>query len=126
MCLQARPVAFNDVGTEIHALIDEWRKAFSASPPPEDTVKVNLTPELLRRWFGDAMLQQPIHISDLQRASVVDFLRLLDYPNEYVPILTRSSPTGDIPLATERVDVMDKNALNARLARSYLLELEDA
>ena len=71
------------------------------------------------------MLQQPIHISDLQRASVVDLLRLLDYPNEYVPIITRSSPTGDIPLATERVDVMDKNALNARLARSYLLELMD-
>jgi hypothetical protein len=27
--------------------------------------------------------------------------------------------------ATERVDVVDKDALNARLARSYLVELMD-
>ena len=33
------------------------------------STKVNLTPELLRRWFGDALLQQPMHITDLQRAS---------------------------------------------------------
>src|SRR5262245_46072654 len=33
--------------------------------------------------------------------------RLLDYPNDYVPVLTRhSSATGDAP-TLERVDVMD-------------------
>jgi hypothetical protein len=32
------------------------------------------------------MLQQPVQIADLQRASVVDLLRLPDY---YVPVLTR-------------------------------------
>ena len=32
---------------------------------------VDLTPDALRRWFGDAMLQQPVQISDLNRASVV-------------------------------------------------------
>ena len=87
--------------------------------------RVVLTPEVLRRWFADAMLQQPVRIADLQRASVVDLLRLLDYPNDYVPVLTRKSPTHDDSPASEIVNVMDKNALNARLARSYLVELMD-
>jgi hypothetical protein len=87
--------------------------------------KVDLTTELLRRWFGDAMLQEPMHIADLQRASVVDLLRLLDYPNDYVPVLTRHAPATEGQPARERVDVIDKGALNARLARSYLVELLD-
>jgi len=69
------------------------------------------------------MLQQPLHIADLQRASVVDLLRLLDYPNDYVPVLTRHDPASEGQPATERVDMVDKSALNERLARSYLVEL---
>ena len=71
------------------------------------------------------MLQLPMHIADLQRASVVDLLRLLDYPNDYVPVLTRHAPDEIGGPARERVDVVDKGALNARLARSYLVELLD-
>ena len=126
--LQERPVTFNEVGAEIHALLEGWREAFGDAPVQhlnESAAKVELTPELLRRWFGDAMLQQPVHITDLQRASVVDLLRLLDYPNDYVPVLTRHAPGVEGGAASERVDVMDKSALNARLARSYLVELMD-
>ena len=65
------------------------------------------------------------HITDLRRASVVDLLHLLDYPNDYVPVLTRQTPATAGQSATERVDVVDKGALNARLARSYLVELLD-
>jgi hypothetical protein len=87
--------------------------------------KVDLTPELLRRWFGETMLQQPVRITDLGRASVVDLLRLLDYPNDYVPVITRrATETAGLPVSGQ-VDVLDKNALNARLARSYLVELMD-
>jgi hypothetical protein len=67
-------------------------------------------------------------IADLQKASVVDLLRLLDYPSDYVPVLTRyfqPTATGPQQQAFERVDVLDKTALNARLARSYLVELMD-
>ena len=71
------------------------------------------------------MLQQPVHIADLRRASVVDLLRLLDYPNDYVPLLTRHESADKGTPAVERVDAMDKNALNARLAPSYLVELMD-
>ncbi len=126
--LQERPTGFNEVQAEIQHLLQGWHAAFGDQPPQhsmEKAAKVNLTPELLRRWFGDAMLQQPVHITDLQRASVVDLLRLLDYPNNYVPVLTRHLPASQGAAASERVEVLDKEAMNARLARSYLVELMD-
>ena len=69
------------------------------------------------------MLQQPANIADLQRGSVADLLRLVDYPNDYVPVLTRHDPAFEDQPATERVDVIDMSALNERRARSYLVEL---
>ena len=126
--LQKRPVGYNEVSAEIRELLAEWGNAFGDPPGThihEKAAKIDLTAELLRRWFGDAMLQEPVQITDLQRASVVDLLRLLDYPNDFVPVLTRHAPAGEGQPATERVDVVDKGALNARLARSYLVELMD-
>jgi len=126
--LQARPAGYNEVRGEIQALLEAWRNAFGdqlGAHANERAAKIDLTAELLRRWFGDALLQQPVQIADLQRASVVDLLRLLDYPNDFVPVLTRHKPEAEGEPATERVDVVDKGALNARLARSYLVELMD-
>jgi hypothetical protein len=126
--LQKRSLEYNDVRAEIQALLDEWCQAFAdvtGIHANERLAKVDLSAELLRRWFGDAMLQQPLHIADLQRASVVDLLRLLDYPNDYVPVLTRHAADAEHEPATERVDVVDKGTLNTRLARSYLVELLD-
>ena len=126
--LQNRSTGFNDLQREIEVLLGAWREAFGDPPGQhnmEMSAKVDLTPALLRRWFKDAMLQQPVHIADLERASVVDLLRLLDYPNDYVPVLTRQTPVDQSLSPFEVVDVLDKNALNARLARSYLLELMD-
>jgi hypothetical protein len=124
--LQARPTEYNEVTVEMQELLDGWRSAFGDAlgvHTNERIAKIDLTAEILRRWFGEAMLQQPMKTADLQRASVVDLLRLLDYPNDYVPVLTRHV-AEDQP-ATKRVDVVDKGALNARLARSYLVELLD-
>jgi hypothetical protein len=126
--LQARPAGYNEVRAEIQELLVAWRTAFGDQlgvHANERAAKIDLTAEILRRWFGDAMLQQPMQIADLQRASVVDLLRLLDYPNDFVPVLTRHEPEAKGQPARERVDVVDKGALNARLARSYLVELMD-
>lgn len=126
--LQGRPMTFNDLEAECRELLRGWERAFGDDQynhPNEEKAKVNVTPELLRRWFKDAMLQHPVHIADLQRASVVDLLRLLDYPNDYVPVLTRHLPASEGMPVLEQVDIMDKRALNARLARSYLVELMD-
>jgi hypothetical protein len=131
--LQGRAVTYNDMDAEIHELLQGWYSAFKdtvGAHRNEEAAKVVLTAELLRRWFGDAMLKEPMRIADLERASAVDLLRLLDYPNDYVPVLTRREPAlkGSLPpkgQPAERVDVVDKVALNARLARSYLVELLD-
>jgi hypothetical protein len=128
--LRNRPASYSALEAEISELIHEWRKSFepptaAAGPVParEVNVKVDLSPDLLRRWFGDAMLREPVRIADLQRASVVDLLRLLDYPGDFVPVVTRWRMDGTN--AAERVDILDKVALNARLAHSYLSELMD-
>jgi uncharacterized protein DUF4062 len=121
-----RPHAFNVLEFEIHELLDQWRDAFGDPPgthAKEEAAKVDLSPALLRRWFGEAMLCEPIRIADLQRSSVVDLLRLLDYPSDFVPVVTQRQPGGGS--VSECVNVMDKTALNARLAKSYLVELMD-
>ena len=129
--LQARPVGYNDIAAEVNGVLVDWGKSFNDDPGThanEQSAKIDLTATVLRRWFGDALLQQPLRIADLQRASAVDLLRLLDYPNDYVPVLTRYAQNADGKAATERVevvDVVDKVALNSRLARSYLVELLD-
>ena len=119
--LRARPTILDDVDQEINQVMSEWQVAM----PSERSAKVDITPELLRRWFGEAMLQQPVHITDLERASVVDLLRLLDYPSDYVPVITRRANANVNLPVSDQVDVLDKHALNARLARSYLIELMD-
>jgi hypothetical protein len=125
--LRARPVAYNDIAVEIDALLELWRNTFKDTPGSsanETKIKIDLTPEILRRWFGEMMLTQPLEIGDLRRASAVDILRLLDYPNDFVPVLTR--PGGDdAPTTSRLVGLVDKTALNARLSRSYLVELLD-
>jgi hypothetical protein len=59
---------------EIQDPLDGWLNASGDDVQHlnEAAAQVDLTPELRRRWFGDSMLQQPVHIADLQRASIVD------------------------------------------------------
>ncbi|MEY2401682.1 MAG: hypothetical protein QOJ08_1793 [Ilumatobacteraceae bacterium] len=103
-----------------------WASAFGTRTDPHENerkVKVDLSADRLRQWFGDAMLQQPVEIADLTRASVVDLMRLLDYPNDFVPVLCDRVPDLDEP--TGDVEVIEKSALSARLAHSYLTELKE-
>jgi hypothetical protein len=49
---------------------------------------------------------------------------MLDYPNDFVPVVsTRVDPTSPAPV--DPIKVVDKMALNAQLAHSYVLELMD-
>lgn len=95
-----------------------------AAQDAEQQAKHAVTPDALKRWFGDAMLQQPVQISDINRATVVDLIRLVDYPSSCVPVLTRVRVAGREE-AVVQIDVVDKVALNARLAQSYLTELKE-
>ncbi|HEX5079334.1 MAG TPA: DUF4062 domain-containing protein [Geminicoccaceae bacterium] len=121
--LRTMPAAATDIHSQMEAVFKLWQQVVG-DPRQEESVKVDVTSDLLRRWMGDAMLQQPVRITDLAQASVVDLLRLLDYPNDFVPVVIQR---GDLPptMATESVKVVDKTALNAQLAQSYVIELMD-
>ncbi len=124
-----------DLELELTEIIKLWREAFGAeadSMQKEKAMKITLTPNVLRRWFGDTMLQQPVRISDLSRATVIDLMRILDYPSEFVPIATEHgfseeiNPTPSDPTEEqELIKVVDKSALNAKLGQSYVSELMD-
>ncbi len=121
------PEQHDDVRAMSHRYLTEgWARAFGTRIDPhaaERKVKVDVSADRLRHWFGDAMLQQPVEVTDLKRASVVDLIRLLDYPNDFVPVLCDRVPDLDEP--TGDIHVIDKSALTARLARSYLDELKE-
>jgi Domain of unknown function (DUF4062) len=127
--LSKQPVdEHDDVHETSHRYLTEgWTRALSLrSTDPnasEHKIKIDLTADRLQRWFGDLMFQQPVEVNDLNRASVVDLMRLLDYPSDFVPVL--SGRLQDVNEPTGQVNVVDKSALMARLARSYLNELKE-
>ena len=121
--LVARPGAKTDNESGMTAVFGVWTAAFDGKEAVE---KVDISEDLLRRWFGDALLQQPVRIADLAQASVVDLLRMLDYPSDFVPVVsTRPPPAGADPVKVDPIKVVDKTALNAQLAHTYVLELMD-
>ena len=110
-----------------HCMIKGWMPAFGGpgssemnALDAEKRAKVDLDSDLLLRWFGDSMLQQPVEIADLQRVSETDLLRVLDYPSPFVPVLSRRVHESDPALG--QIDVVDRVRLNARLAYRYLSE----
>jgi hypothetical protein len=119
--LVARRETIVDTEAEMEAVFAIWTQSFGDK---EAACKIVLNQELLRRWFGDAMLQQPVLITDLAQASVVDILRMLDYPSNYVPVVCTRTNEKSTP-TPEPVKVVDKAALNAQLAQSYMIELMD-
>jgi hypothetical protein len=57
--LQTRPAEYSEVSAEIGGVLNGWRTSFGDAlgvHANERMAKVDLTTELLRRWFGDAML----------------------------------------------------------------------
>lgn len=128
--LARRPAVAGDATAAEEIMRDCWAPAFrgagtgaNTAQQGEEAAKIDLSADLLQRWFGDSMLQQPVEIADLKRVSVVDLLRLVDYPSPFVPVLSGRAPGSAEPLG--QVDVLDKTALNARLAHSYLTELKE-
>jgi hypothetical protein len=107
-------------------LHEGWPRSLGSRGDPhaaERRLAVDVNPDRLRRWFGDAMLQQAVEVRELGRASVVDVLRLVDYPSDFVPVLSNRVLERDEP--TGIIDVIDKAALTSRLARSYFDELKE-
>ena len=80
-CARGRD-AYNDITAEIREASGPLGETLQRRAPEIPSTRCRsrsiLTPEILRRWFGEMMLTQPLEIGDLRRASAVDILRLLD------------------------------------------------
>lgn len=109
----------SDVTRIAKEYIDRWNRFFDASPKGESEAAIPVTAPNLRLWFGEALQENPVLLHNLEAASSIDLLRILDYPNDFVPVeethVTR--PTC--------VRLIDKRKLASKVARSSVAEMLD-
>ena len=109
--------AGTDVNRLVQGCIDRWNALFASQAGGEADVAEQVTTPNLRLWFGEALQESPVAITDLDSASAVDLLRILDYPNDFVPVQeSTAEPAGGVRL-------IDKRRLQAQMARSAVVEM---
>lgn len=120
--MKRRSSVESDVVEEAQAIVGVFESEFNAND--EYSLKLDVNEANLERWFGEAMITQPIHVDDLSAVNALDLVRLLDYPSHFVPVLSGSKTKGSG--ASAKVNVIDTRALSDGLARSYVKELLDS
>jgi hypothetical protein len=109
----------SDISRVVQSCIDRWNALFASHAGGESEVVEQVTVPNLRLWFGEALQDSPVAIANLDAATAVDLLRILDYPNDFVPVLESGpDPTGTVRL-------IDKRRLQAQVARSAVVEMLD-
>lgn len=98
-------------------LEQDWNAA--VSPGNESSIALTVNVPNLRLWLGDSFLETPIRIENLESASAIDLLRILDYPNDFVPVVSQTRP-GEDP-----VRLVNKKELSDSLARNSIVEMLD-
>ena len=129
-----------DVRAVAEGYLEEWNVVLKADPgdsSPERRVALEVSVPNLRLWFGEAFQETLVSIEDLTSASAIDLLRILDYPNEFVPVGRASAAGNQIPddgntkpaagsrNNSDEVVLVDKRELTNRLARSAVSEMLD-
>lgn len=105
--------------------------------------KRDVTRPNLVTWFGDAMFTGTVDVNDVEAPTLLDVVRILGYPNDFVPVGTRraeehpaagpadgagnvsSAPHGETTWSSAPVTLIDKHALNQQLAQQYVDDLMD-
>jgi hypothetical protein len=105
--------------TARHYLKKEWHRILTATPGGEEKIALTVNAPNLRLWFGESLFETPVRIDDVESASPVDLLRILDYPNDFVPVVTLRASAG------HPVQLVNKRDLTERLARNAIVEMLD-
>lgn len=108
-----------DVAQIATECLERWDRLFDPVPGGEQSAAHTVTAPNLRLWFGEAFLETPVQMQDLQSASGVDLLRIFDYPNDFVPIQETRSPQQN------EVRLIDKRQLTSVVARRTVAEMLD-
>jgi hypothetical protein len=115
------PIVAKDALSEI---LRRWRELLNENEGQsvmEEAVQMTVTRAGLVRWLGDGMLTGAVRVADPDQTTVLDLLRVLDYPNEYVPIV--AEPTASNLVRTgirTKLRVINKAMLNAQLAKIHI------
>lgn len=121
-----------DQEAALNAADDRWNLRLPAEV--EEDRKSMVTRPNLASWFGDAMLTGAIDVDELGQATLIDLIRIIAYPNDFVPVRARresqdepDQEAGDTEPRWQdpSIQLIDKRALNEKLAQQYLGELMD-
>jgi len=113
----------NDASSALSELLARWR-AVIQQPTEGDTsreqaIQITATRATLTRWLGDGFWMGAVRVVDPDQTTVLDLLRVLDYPNQFVPLVAELSSTGSVPTPTP-IRIINKATLNAQLAKNYI------
>jgi len=111
-----KPLPFSRAAALLE-LLNRWSAILQEQPGQwvkEEAVQMSVTKTALAQWLGDGMLTGAVQVADPDRTTVLDLLRVIDYPNDYVPIVAAKldTPSG--------LRVVNKAMLNAQLAKIHI------
>lgn len=118
----SRPPGPDVTQTARNYLEVEWNKIVGAKPldsVPESMIQQVVNAPNLRLWLGDSLIETPVRVEDIKSASAIDLLRILDYPNDFVPVVSSK------PSRRQKLQLVDKRQLSGRLARESIIEMLD-
>lgn len=105
----------------------EWARLFVN----ERENPVLVTKPNLESWFGDALVGGAIEIAQTDQTTLLELMRIMSFPMEFVPVVARNAKVGGDPGDpvpsnwTPPVTLIDKRALTDQLAQLYIDELVD-
>ncbi|MCP3869495.1 MAG: DUF4062 domain-containing protein [Gammaproteobacteria bacterium] len=113
-------------GADVRQIADnyllKWNSIIGAQPgdvSAERNIAQNVTVPNLRLWLGEAFVETPITLEDVDALSPIDIMRIMDYPNDFVPVVSRANDS--LP----PVHLVNKRDLSDRLARNSVAEMLD-
>jgi len=112
-----------DAKAALSEFLTRWRAALK-QPTEQDVtqeqaIQMTVTSAALTRWLGDGFWTGAVRVVDPDQTTVLDLMRVLDYPNQYVPVVAEPvTPTRTTSLTAIRM--INKATLNAQLAKNYI------
>jgi Domain of unknown function (DUF4062) len=97
----------------------DWNTVIKAQPGdsgPEQAIQKPVTLANLRLWLGGDLITTPVQVENIETTTVLELMRILDYPDAFVPLVARAEPPFRLA---------DKTRLAEELARRSIAETLD-
>jgi hypothetical protein len=94
----------------------DWNAVIKAQPGhdgPEQAIQKPVTLANLSLWLGGDLITTPVQVENIETATVLELMRILDYPDPFVPLVARAEPPFRLA---------DKTRLAEELARRSIAE----